>query len=119
MSMAKFNIEDMFESSRSIPYFMFLGTCVNWTKSMTAEERQEAILGCNQKIDEINKEANALEQGRMFCELNDEEAKKSCELHSSLNIYEAMRRAMMFPDVVSQEMDYLSRSGDFDYEEDM
>lgn len=119
MSMAKFNIEEMIERSRSIPYFMFLGTCVNWAKGMTDEERKEAISGCNQKIDEVKKEVEALEQGRLFCELNDAEAKKSCELHSSLNIYEAMRRAMMFPDVVSQEMDYLSRSGDFDYEEDM
>ena len=55
MSMAKFNIEEMVERFRSIPYFMFLGTCVNWTKSMTAEERQEAISGCNQKIDEVKK----------------------------------------------------------------
>lgn len=53
--MAKFNIEEMVERSRSIPYILFLGTCVNWTKSMTAEERQETISGCNQKIDEVKK----------------------------------------------------------------
>lgn len=119
MSMAKFNIEEMVERFRSIPYFMFLGTCVNWTKSMTAEERQEAISGCNQEIDEVKKDIEALEQGRLFCELDDEEAKKSCELHSSLNAYEAIRRAMMFPEIVNQEIEYISRSGDFDYEEDM
>lgn len=117
--MAKFNIEEMVERSRSIPYILFLGTCVNWTKSMTAEERQKAISGCSQKIDEVKKDIEALEQGRLFCELDDQETSKSCELHCNLNAYEAIRRAMMFPDIVNQEIEYISRSGDFDYEEDM
>lgn len=119
MNMAKFNIEEMVERSRSIPYILFLGICLNWEKSMTAEERQEAISGCNQKIDEVKKDIEALEQGRLFCELDDEETNKSCELHCSLNAYEAIRRAMMFPDIVNQEIEYISRSGDFDYEEDL
>lgn len=119
MSMAKFNIEEMVERSSSMAYFMFLGTCVNWAKGMAAEERMEVISGCNQKVNEVNNEIQSLEKGRMYGELDEEEAETSCELHSRLDAYKDIRRAMMFPDVVSQEMEYLSRSGDFDYEEDL
>lgn len=113
-----FDIEKMHERAYSTPYFLFCSICAHWALGMSVEERRKAISGCNQKIAEINKEIEELEQGRMFGELDEEEVKPDIEMHTSLDIYETMHRAMMIPEIVLAETKELLRSGDFDYEED-
>ena len=96
-----FNIDEMLAKEVSANQLML--DSAKMAQSMPAEERRKIIAECNKRIDSILSEVKAIENGRIFSELDDEEAKRDIALCDVGSRLDSILTAMIIPEEILKE----------------
>ncbi|WP_294452306.1 hypothetical protein [uncultured Gemmiger sp.] len=93
-----FNLDEMLAKEVSSNQLML--DAANMARSMSAEERRAIIGECNKRIDSVFEEIKAIEKGRIFSELDEEEVKRDMALCNIGSRLDSILTAMMIPEEV-------------------
>lgn len=96
-----FNIDEILAKEVSANQLML--NSANMARSMSAEERRKIIAECNKRIDSIFGEIKAIENGRIFSELDEEEAKRDIALCDVGSRLDSILTAMIIPAEILKE----------------
>lgn len=96
-----FNIDEMLAKEVSANQLML--DSAKMAQSMSAEERRKIIAECNKRIDSIFSEVKAIENERIFSELDDEEAKRDIALCDVGSRLDSILTAMIIPEEILKE----------------